>query len=157
LAGAVSVQLHGLPLGSTLVLIDGHPTNTGGFSFVDVGTIPPEAVERIEILPVGSSAIYGSDALAGVINIVLRKDFSGADANVKYGRAAGTHTTSADVSFGKNWERGGVSLTATVSQQTPLMGSERSATSTTNLESISSILDGDDCFPGNVYSLNGQN
>ena len=56
-------------------------------SFVDLNSLPLAAVERIEILRDGASAIYGADALAGVINIVLRRDFSGAEAAVRMGRS----------------------------------------------------------------------
>src|SRR5262249_35901364 len=77
-----TVRLRGAPAGSALVLINGRRTQpvTGGvaaFGFFDLNTIPLALVERIEILPSGSSAIYGGDALAGVVNIVLKQDFTG--------------------------------------------------------------------------------
>lgn len=67
----------------TLVLIDGRRAAyapvaaTGGYSFVDVNSIPVSAVERIEVLTDGASAIYGTDAVGGVVNIILKKDFEG--------------------------------------------------------------------------------
>lgn len=76
---------------TTLVLIDGRrmayaPVSaTGGFQFVDVNMIPVAAIDRIEILADGASAIYGSDAVAGVVNIILKSDYEGFEAGGRYG------------------------------------------------------------------------
>lgn len=74
-----AVDLRGLGASSTLVLIDGRRQPAGGTqgSFVDISSIPTAAIERIEVLPDGASAIYGSDAIGGVVNFVLRKDYQG--------------------------------------------------------------------------------
>jgi iron complex outermembrane receptor protein len=86
--GGSQVELHNLP---TLVLVNGRrmaydPVDgAGGNEFVDVNTIPLAAVERIEVLSDGSSAIYGADALGGVINIILKKDYNGWEADAHYG------------------------------------------------------------------------
>src|SRR5262249_46085446 len=84
-----SVRLRGARGGSALSLINGRRTQavTGSaapFGFFDLNTIPLSMVERIEVLPTGSSAIYGGEALAGVVNVVLRSNFSGAEAGVGY-------------------------------------------------------------------------
>lgn len=94
--GAAGVSLRGLSVGATLVLIDGHrmaPYPIGDDdqrSFVDVSNLPFDAVERIEILKDGASAIYGSDAIAGVVNIILKRTFVGtrltADLGTSYRR-----------------------------------------------------------------------
>jgi len=82
-AGATGISLRGLKTSATLVLIDGHRMapyplyDDGHTSFVDVSMLPFDAVERIEILKDGASAVYGSDAIAGVVNIILRKNFTG--------------------------------------------------------------------------------
>lgn len=74
----------------TLVLINGRraafaPVGaTGGFSFVDVNSIPVSAVQRIDILSDGASAIYGSDAVSGVVNIILKKDYEGVEVGGRY-------------------------------------------------------------------------
>ncbi len=74
----------------TLVLINGRraafaPVGaTGGFDFVDVNAIPVSAVERIEVLKDGASALYGSDAVSGVVNIILKKDYEGAEIGSQY-------------------------------------------------------------------------
>ena len=85
------VQLRGLGSGTTLTLINGHRQPTGGTlsAFVDISSIPSSAIERIEILPDGASAIYGSDAIGGVVNIILRKDYEGAETWVRGGSAEG--------------------------------------------------------------------
>ncbi|MDO8653932.1 MAG: TonB-dependent receptor [Undibacterium sp.] len=81
--GASGVSLRGLTVGSTLVLIDGHrmsPFPIGDDAqrqFVDVSNIPFDMVERIEVLKDGASSVYGSDAIAGVVNVILKKTFNG--------------------------------------------------------------------------------
>ena len=82
-AGASGVSLRGLGVNATLVLINGRRTANYGFgddgakNFVDLNSIPFDAVERIEVLKDGASAIYGSDAMAGVVNIILRRNYTG--------------------------------------------------------------------------------
>jgi iron complex outermembrane recepter protein len=91
-AGASGVSLRGLGLNSTLVLVNGRRMATYGLAddgartFVDLNTIPLEAVDRVEVVKDGASAIYGSDAVAGVINIILRENYDGA----AFGAAIGT-------------------------------------------------------------------
>lgn len=89
--GGSGVSLRGLTVGSTLTLIDGkrvagYPlTDDGQRSFVDISSIPLEAVERIEILKDGASAIYGSDAIAGVVNVIMKKHQKGTTVTAEYG------------------------------------------------------------------------
>ncbi|GHD36239.1 TonB-dependent receptor domain-containing protein [Halioglobus pacificus] len=88
--GASSVSLRGLGTGSTLTLINGRRSTVSSFangqaSFIDVNSIPAAAIERIEILPSGASATYGADAVAGVINYELRKDYEGFEITGSYG------------------------------------------------------------------------
>ncbi|MBY4597786.1 TonB-dependent receptor [bacterium BD-1] len=81
-----TIDLRGLGSGRTLVLIDGRraPTNPmSASSGTDLNAIPLAAVERIEILSDGASAVYGSDAIGGVVNVITRKDFNGAE--LRYG------------------------------------------------------------------------
>ncbi|MCX8097895.1 MAG: TonB-dependent receptor [Casimicrobiaceae bacterium] len=83
--GTASVSLRGLGVNTTLVLLNGRRVANYGFAqninenFVDLNSIPLSAIERIEVLKDGASAIYGSDAIAGVINIILRRDFRGVE------------------------------------------------------------------------------
>ncbi|MDH5674385.1 MAG: TonB-dependent receptor [Myxococcales bacterium] len=107
-AGTVQVNLRGLGSGATLVLINGRRAVQSGAGvtepFVDISTIPLTAVERIEILKGGASAIYGSDAIAGVVNIITRTDWHGARAQVD-GRTTDNldqREGTASVAFGAN-------------------------------------------------------
>jgi iron complex outermembrane receptor protein len=101
--GFTSVALRALDPGASLVLLDGRRvTRVLGGSFVDINTIPLAAVESIEILKSGASAVYGADAVAGVVNIKLWKDFRGVQISQYYGNTldkdAGAYK--ADVLFG---------------------------------------------------------
>lgn len=83
-AGTSSADLRRLGSARTLVLIDGkrHVAGTPGESTVDLSTIPAALIERVEVITGGASAIYGSDAVSGVINVILKKNFDGFSANL---------------------------------------------------------------------------
>jgi iron complex outermembrane recepter protein len=89
--GGSEVNLYGLGFGTTLVLIDGYrqtlfPFPQNGFEpFVDLNSIPLAAVDRIEILKDGASSLYGSDAIAGVVNVILKNEYNGADISYHFG------------------------------------------------------------------------
>jgi outer membrane receptor protein involved in Fe transport len=89
--GAASISLRGLGADATLVLINGRRVAISAFAenvttnFVDINSIPVAAIERIEVLKDGSSAVYGSDAVAGVVNVILRKDFEGLELSGGFG------------------------------------------------------------------------
>src|SRR5579859_6948610 len=93
-AGGSQLQLRNL---DTLVLVDGRRVATsgingiGGKNFVDVNQIPISAIDHIEVLTDGASAIYGSDAIGGVVNIILKKDYQGVEVGVRYGAASGSY------------------------------------------------------------------
>ncbi len=84
--GASTVNLRGLGSESTLILVDGKRIGHSGFlgGVTDVSTIPLSMVERIDVLLDGASAIYGSDAVGGVINIITRKDYQGIELDLNY-------------------------------------------------------------------------
>ncbi len=91
-AGMAGASLRGLGAGSTLTLVNGRRVTASSFSngvrsenFVDINALPMAAVERIEVLSAGASAIYGADAVAGVINVVLRRGFDGVRTSVSVG------------------------------------------------------------------------
>jgi len=106
---STGINLRGLGTGTTLVLVDGARQATTGFggTFVDVSSIPMAAVERIEILPDGGSAQYGSDAIGGVVNIILRKDFRGFETRVRLATYDGdaSETTVSQI-YGTTWTTG---------------------------------------------------
>jgi iron complex outermembrane receptor protein len=93
--GGTTVGLKALPISATLILVDGIrfpafpfanvSTVFGPQSFVDLNSFPIAAVNRIEILKDGGSATYGSDAVAGVVNLILKTDYKGTDLNYYYG------------------------------------------------------------------------
>lgn len=85
-SGSAGIGLRGLSQKNTLVLLNGRrlanygfPANGLGDTFVNLNALPLVAVERIEVLKDGASAVYGSDAVAGVVNIITRQDFQGAE------------------------------------------------------------------------------
>ncbi len=88
--GVTAIDLRFLGANNTLILVDGrrqapNGISSGGTVFVDLNRIPTSMVERVELLKDGASAIYGSDATAGVINIITRQNFVGAEINARYG------------------------------------------------------------------------
>ena len=91
-SGSAAVSLRGLGVNSTLVLVNGRRMTTYGLAddgtrnFVDLNSIPLEAVDRIEVLKDGASAIYGADAVGGVVNVILRKNYKGASIGGSYGQ-----------------------------------------------------------------------
>ena len=104
--GASGISLRGLGQKTTLVLINGRRTSGYGFAqniqdtFVDLNSIPSSAVERVEILKDGASAIYGSDAIAGVVNVILRRDFRGGEVAVEGGFYDGKREYRASITGG---------------------------------------------------------
>lgn len=111
------ISLRGLGTNRTLILIDGRrlPTAPNVGSAQDLNSVPLAAVERIEILSSGASAIYGSDAIGGVVNIITRSDFEGVEISAEIGRPStqGGDTEAGSVIFGAAGERG--SMTGGVS------------------------------------------
>lgn len=89
--GAGLVALRGLVGEATLVLVNGRrlsPSSvSNASSFVNINAIPMAAVEKVEVLQDGASALYGSDAIGGVVNIIYRKDYQGAEGTVRYGNS----------------------------------------------------------------------
>ena len=85
--GQQVLQFRGLGVERTLVLVNGrrHVAGVEGSQSVDIGSIPPALIERVEVLTGGASAIYGADAVTGVVNFVLKEDFEGLDVDVQTG------------------------------------------------------------------------
>ena len=103
-AGGSGISLRGLTVGATLVLIDGHRMasyplpDDGERDFVDISSIPIDAIERIEVLKDGASAIYGSDAIAGVVNVILKKKFEGVTLHAESGTSSRHDGTTVHIS-----------------------------------------------------------
>lgn len=114
--GKAEIDLRGLGTGRNLVLVNGRRyVFSGSYQTTDINTIPTALVERVDVVTGGSSAVYGSDAIAGVTNFILRTDFSGVEAKLQYGGdTAGDATSrSLDITAGTNVAggRGNVVLT----------------------------------------------
>ncbi|MFQ6309977.1 TonB-dependent receptor plug domain-containing protein [Lysobacter capsici] len=109
--GTSQVNLRGLGINRTLVLLNGRRVvngGTGANSSVDLNMIPVALIERIEVLKDGASAIYGADAVAGVVNIITKKKYDGAEVAVRYGQTFENDGDDAafDLVWGTHSERG---------------------------------------------------
>lgn len=127
-SGATPPSLHGLPPDATLTLIDGHrivgdqPLAT----YPDPSSIPPGAIDHVEVVADGASAIYGSDAVAGVINIILKKNYNGAETDVSYGGANSYHSVNIEQLLGRTWDGGSAMVTMSYQANSDLPNSARS-------------------------------
>jgi iron complex outermembrane receptor protein len=134
---AIGLNMRGLGAGSTLVLIDGHRLAAGGSEgrFVDISAIPITAIERIEIVLDGISALYGSDAVGGVVNFITRKDYSGAQTSLNFGTVTAGTTRERQVSqlLGDQWEDGGASVAVEYHWRDRLAASDRAQTANSDL------------------------
>lgn len=110
---ASSANLRGLGADATLTLLNGHrlPYDSA-LQGVDISAIPLAAVERIEVVPDGASAIYGSDAVGGVVNVILRRNFEGVETSGQLGASTdgGYFRQQADIVAGTTWSTGGAFL-----------------------------------------------
>lgn len=122
-----NANLRGLGANSTLVLLNGrrlsnHPFgNVGGTVAVDLNSIPFAALDRIEVLRDGASAVYGTDAVGGVINFITRRDYTGGEMSLRYGDTEariGGRETGASLAYGLGNERFNLLLTAHVAKST---------------------------------------
>src|SRR5579859_3707717 len=154
---ASGLNLRGLGNDATLVLIDGRRlAGSGAFGdFSDVSSVPGAAVERVEVLLDGASAVYGSDAVGGVVNIILRKDFDGAETRFLTGSSTAGGAAEAQFSqtFGKRWDEGGVLVVFEARGRNPLENSDRSFSSNADLRAFG----GSDrrittSSPGNIFN-----
>jgi len=162
--GVSSVSLRGLGSQRTLVLIDGRRVAGGGTitdsTSVDINSIPLAALERVEVLKEGASSVYGSDAIAGVINFILRKNYQGADVNAYYGDTSdgggGVSKASAVLGYGDlTSDRFNVMLVGSWQKEKSLFGRERSFASSSINEAAENDTTSGNSFPGNVASEDG--
>ena len=103
-----AINIRGLGTQATLTLLDGRRTPLGGSAgqLFDPSSIPTIALQNIDVVADGASAIYGSDAVAGVANLILRKNFDGLEAEAHYGTADDYRFTKYDAIFGHKWSTG---------------------------------------------------
>lgn len=112
---------------TTLVLMDGHRMVGIGVASTtpDPDVIPPGAIERLEIVPDGGSAIYGSDAIAGVMNFITRKKFDGVQVGARYGIADEYYQYTLDATAGRDWGSGGLYVSYSFAKNDKIRGRDR--------------------------------
>lgn len=128
LNAASSLNLRGLGADATLTLLNGHRLSyDGAGQGVDISSIPIDAVDRIEIVPDGASALYGSDAVGGVANVILKHDYDGIDtsARVDLPTDGGGIRQIYTVTGGTTWGSGGGLVTADIDHSEPVRAGER--------------------------------
>lgn len=129
LGGGASINLRGLGSDATLTLLDGHRLSySASRQSVDVSAIPLLAVERIEIVPDGASALYGSDAVAGVANIILRRGVEGLETDARLGTSTdgGNFSQQYGAIAGARWGRGGLAAAYEYGRNSPIEAKDRS-------------------------------
>lgn len=129
-AGIALVNLKGLGADRTAVLVNGRrvPGNPWtGTSAVDINTIPMAAVERVEILTDSASAVYGADAIGGVVNIIMKKDWEGAEIRVGGSRPSrdSANTDSVSFSFGTSYDKGSLVFSGEWYRKLPVFDADR--------------------------------
>jgi outer membrane receptor protein involved in Fe transport len=149
---ASSINLRGLGSDATLTLLNGHRLSySASRQSIDISAIPFEALERIEVVADGSSALYGSDAVGGVANILLRKPYDGGSASARFAASprGGGGSQLYDLGLGHTWSSGGLMFAAEYGRQEPLWSQDRKATASRpgvtvypELEKFNAILSG---------------
>ena len=146
-AGQAAASLRGLGASSTLTLVNGRRIAASSFAagntnFVDVNSIPLSAIKRVEILATGASAVYGADAVAGVINYILKDDFDGVEIDVSYGDSDASSNDSKlqlNLVYGHNFDNGNVTLFADYYKRDAFSYNDRDITRTTFSPATNSI------------------
>ncbi|MDE2163014.1 MAG: TonB-dependent receptor [Alphaproteobacteria bacterium] len=159
-SGADAPTVHGLGASasnSTLILIDGHrlPLTGLAHSLADPNVIAPLALERVEILPDGDSAIYGSDAVAGVINFVTRKNYDGLEATAQAGIGNGYNTYNAGFVAGHSWSTGSAMVSYSYSDRSALGAADRSFSVANKTPFGGTNFNSNSCAPAEVKYAGG--
>ncbi|MEM1230113.1 MAG: TonB-dependent receptor [Pseudomonadota bacterium] len=130
--GGAALDLRGMGIARTLVLVNGrrHVSGVEGTSAVDINTIPPGLIERVEVLTGGASAVYGADAVTGVVNFVLKDDFEGFEFDIQSGISGESDAESSvfNAIFGRNFGdgRGNITLAGRYETRVGLRQGDRS-------------------------------
>ena len=124
--GGYYVDLRNLGPNRTLILLNGKRLGVSTSGLQDLGQIPLSAIERIEVLKDGASSIYGSDAIAGVVNVITRRNFEGAEFNGYVGAFdEGEGKQDYSLTIGANSDRGSLTFSAEYSKDDPVFGKDR--------------------------------
>ncbi len=164
--GISSTSLRGLSSLRTLVLMNGRRIAPYGIGFtgdsvsVDVNSIPLAAIERIEVLKDGASAIYGSDAIAGVINFIMRRSYTGGEISATYGDTtqggASFKRVTGTVGFGDiSKDRFNILAVASYQKESSLFGRDRDFASRGIREEFNNDTSSGNTFPANIVLLDG--
>lgn len=133
--GASTFNLRGIGPNATLTLINGNRFAFSGVnSVIDVSAIPVAAVERVEVIGDGASAIYGADAVAGVVNIILRRSYDGLSTSARVGGSTegGNFQQQLSALAGTSWSTGGILAAYDVSSNSSIQAGSRSYTISNN-------------------------
>lgn len=168
---ATAINIHGLGPGATLLLVNGQRQPFSGWEgrWLDVSTIPWAAVDHIDVLPDGASATYGSGAIGGVVNVVMRQDTDGAETRLRYADVrGGANERVVSQLLAHKWSSGSALVAYQFSERDALPASEREYTASTDKRRLGgddfrstasnpgTILDPVSLLP--IYAIpNGQN
>ncbi len=161
IGGTASASLRGLGSNRTLVLLNGQRMSSAGENgFVDMNMIPAGMIERVEVLRDGASTIYGSDAIAGVVNIITKRDFEGAEFGIQYDVANVTdeidgNTIHATALFGGSTDRGNVVFGVDYTKRSPIWQKDRDFSKCPLAENPDGSLyctGSGTCYPGHIMS-----
>lgn len=146
--GGYYIDLRNLGTERTLVLLNGKRLGVTTSGLQDLQQIPTSAIERIEVLGDGASAIYGSDAIAGVVNVITRRNFNGAEANAYIGQfdQGDGFKEAYDFTIGVSNDRASLTLSAEYVKEDPVYARDREFSSNTGPN-----------FPNSAWSLISQN
>ncbi len=155
--GAAAVSLRGLGLNATLVLLNGRRVapygmaNDGTISFVDLNALPLEAIDSVEVLTAGNSAVYGADAIAGVINIKTKRSYRGGELRVFYGNTVHQDygTAKGSITYGGGNDTTDFMVVADYYHQNDLYNRDRTYSSFSDHTPLGGINNGSSfAFPG---------
>ena len=160
-AGTFAPTIHGLGASAsngTLVLIDGHRLPLSGINhtLADPNVIAPLAIERVEVLPDGASSVYGSDAVAGVLNFITRRRYNGFEGSAQAAFANGYDTRSASFIYGTTGDIGSVLLTYGYQDRSALSNSDRSFTAADHRAQGGGNFANFNCAPASASPATGQ-
>ena len=162
--GGASIDLRGLGSQRTLVLVNGRRminSGTGAASTVDLNTIPVSMIKQIEVLKDGASAVYGTDAVAGVVNIILKNDFEGLDLNVNTAMTSkhDASETSIDFTLGTTFDKGNMVFGIQYTDRGEASQGDRGFSSCPLFEGENGLFCGGSSFSegGHIYNVNTAN
>ena len=167
ISGGSAINLRGLGADATLTLLNGHRLPYSALSqSIDISAIPLDTVDRIEVVADGASAIYGSDAVAGVANIVLKRDFDGLRTRARIGASTdgGNFQQQYSLVGGKTWDSGGLLVAYEFARTTQIVAGDRDYAATKvpgvtlypALKRHSVVVAGhQEIAPGIVFSIDG--